>query len=216
MTDGYSACQAPPALSPISKDSGVSCLLGTTRGSAGSLKLHRPADVDSEKQPQPRAPTGSREAAQQMPRHNGDLEGHNLPLSSPFIPTPVIHLIWAKHKPQCFQPPPATRRHTRWRQPGAQRRSPLHGKLPQPKNRLALTKAAVILLSARFPRNCSEKGASAEPGNPSSWGKTTTFLQKGYSSVHLDCAGSYLNPELIIFNLLISYLLLFHFFTLNK
>lgn len=111
VTDGYSACQAPPALSPISKDSGVSCLLGTTRSSARSLKLHRAADMDSEKQPRPRAPTGSREAAQQMPRHNGDLEGHNLPLSSPFIPTPVIRLIWAKHKPQCFQPPPATRRH---------------------------------------------------------------------------------------------------------
>ena len=72
------------------------------------------------------------------------------------------------------------------------------------------------MLTAQFPINCSEKGALAESGNPSSWGKTTTFLQKGYSSIHLDCVGSYLNPELIIFNLLISYLLLFHFFTLNK
>lgn len=73
-----------------------------------------------------------------------------------------------------------------------------------------------ILLTAQFPINCSEKGASAEPGNPSSWGKTAPFLQKGYSSIHPDCVGSYLNPELIVFNLLISYLLLFHFFTLTK
>lgn len=137
-------------------------------------------------------------------------------LELPLHPHTCNSLNVGKTQTSVLPAPPQQHEGTRWRQPEAQRRSPLHGKLPQPKNRLALTKAAVILLSARFPRNCSEKGASAEPGNPSSWGKTTTFLQKGYSSVHLDCAGSYLNPELIIFNLLISYLLLFHFFTLNK
>lgn len=141
-----------------------------------------------------------------------DLEEHNLPLSSPFSPT----LIFTS--PQASASPTRPRQHqgTHWRKEKAQHRSPLPSNHSPPKNRFALAKAGVILLTAPFPTNCSKKGTSAEPGNPSSWGETTPFLQKGYSSAHLECDGSYLNPDLIIFHLLVSYLPLFHFFTLNK